>query len=290
MRAFKVAMLCATALVAVTRIASAADMGLPAPVYKSPAPPLVVNNWTGFYLGGHAGWGWGHDPFSDGFRGEDCDITGVCVIPPVSLSGIHSNGFIAGFQAGYNQQWANWVGGLEIDLSGANITGSTSTSATNAVTFDSETPVTGTHAATMQDKFELLGSARARVGYLILPDLLFYGTGGLAFTRFTQSTTETLSETAPPGSCCSSSETFSNSTPSWRFGWAAGVGGEYRLWGSNWLARVEYLHYDFGNSGSFSSTQTFEGVSSNNGGGFTSGHLTVDVVRGGLSYKFGGPY
>lgn len=82
------------------------------------------------------------------------------------------------------------------------------------------------------------------------------------------------------------------SKPDWRFGWAAGGGVEARLFDSNWLARLEYLHYDFGDSGSFSNTTSEVYFV---GGGyepssFTSGHLTVDVVRAGLSYKFGGPY
>ncbi len=42
----------------------------------------------------------------------------------------------------------------------------------------------------------------------------------------------------------------STSTPTWRFGWVAGIGGEARVFDSNWLARLEYLHYDFGHSGS----------------------------------------
>ena len=40
----------------------------------------------------------------------------------------------------------------------------------------------------------------------------------------------------------------SNSYANWRFGWVAGVGGEMRLFNSNWLGRLEYLHYDFGRS------------------------------------------
>jgi outer membrane immunogenic protein len=61
------------------------------------AVPLVYapNDWSGFYIGAHAGWGWGHDP------------------------GISSNGFVGGGQFGYNQQWGAWLGGLELDISAA---------------------------------------------------------------------------------------------------------------------------------------------------------------------------
>ena len=31
--------------------ALAADMAVKTPVYKSPPPPVVVDNWTGFYVG-----------------------------------------------------------------------------------------------------------------------------------------------------------------------------------------------------------------------------------------------
>jgi opacity protein-like surface antigen len=124
-----------------------------------------------------------------------------------------------------------------------------------------------------------------------MPNLLLYGTGGLAWTRFVQETTDTISSNTPEISGHSVT-----STPDWRFGWAAGGGAEARLFDSNWLVRVEYLHYDFGDSGSFSETSSeIERYKVYEGGGykpvsFTSGNLTVDVVRAGLSYKFGGPY
>jgi opacity protein-like surface antigen len=60
------------------------------------------------------------------------------------------------------------------------------------------------------------------------------------------------------------------------------------MFDSNWFVRVEYLHYDFGNSGS-SQTPVTVGVApiaSNAVTSFTSGHLTADVVRGGIAYKF----
>ena len=65
---------------------------------------------------------------------------------------------------------------------------------------------------------------------------------------------------------------FSSSVTSFNdhVGWAAGGGVEYRLW-QNLLLRAEYLHYGFG------SATYFDGLNSK---------LSIDVVRGGLSYKF----
>jgi Outer membrane protein beta-barrel domain len=71
----------------------------------------------------------------------------------------------------------------------------------------------------------------------------------------------------PPGRFEQSiSETITRTT---ELGWAAGAGGEFKI-NDNWLFRVEYLHYDFGN-----------GPTSLQGG-----RLSVDVVRAGLSLRF----
>jgi outer membrane immunogenic protein len=225
---------------------------------KAPRATAAPWTWSGFYIGGHVGYGWAHDPFTEPNEGFDGNIT---------LTGVQSNGFVGGFQAGANWQRGAWVGGLEADLSGSGIKGSRS----QTVTLN-DPGLTGTDTLTVTDKFELLGSARARIGYLAWPDVLLYGTGGLAWTRMVQNTDETTTITAGGTSSASS-----DSEVSWEFGWVAGVGVETRLWNTNWLARIEYLHYDFGDSGSnFNSA----GVT------FSSGHLTADVVRGGLSYKF----
>lgn len=265
----RIGMLTVIGSLAAATIAPAADL---VPPYKAPLPAVVVNDWSGFYIGAHGGWGWGNDPFTEVFP------PGVQArVPGVTVSDVKSNGFVAGFHAGFNQQWSNWVGGLEIDLSGTGIKGSTSNSATNTIGLS-----TATQSVSVDDKFELLGSARARLGFLATPNLLLYGTGGLGWTRFNQTTTDTRISTdlLEQGHSV-------YSTPSWRFGWVAGVGGEAKVFdSSNWLVRLEYLHYDFGNSGSHSETVVDGG--SYDPVNFTSGHLTVDVVRAGLSYKFGG--
>jgi opacity protein-like surface antigen len=223
------------------------------------AAPAAVWSWSGFYIGGHGGYGWGRDPFNR--------LIGVInfpiVTPPVFLTGVNSQGWVGGFQAGANWQTGSVVGGVELDLSSTGIKGS------------STTPVGSIPMVTQTDKFELLGSARARLGYLVWPSVLLYGTGGLAWTQLDQSVATTFGAT-----------TTTTSTPAWKFGWTAGAGGEARLWNTNWLARLEYLHYDFGNSGASFSGFTNTGVITFIGTNMTSHHLTADVVRAGVDYKF----
>ena len=75
----------------------------PAPVVPYTAP--VAPSWTGFYVGGHLGWGWSS---SDGSRVASSD----------------GSGFLGGVQGGFNYQFApNWLIGLEADASWTGIEG-----------------------------------------------------------------------------------------------------------------------------------------------------------------------
>ncbi len=58
---------CACAFATLTSVAGAADLPPPVmlpPVLTAPAP--LAFNWSGFYFGGHGGWGFGQSPFVDG--------------------------------------------------------------------------------------------------------------------------------------------------------------------------------------------------------------------------------
>jgi outer membrane immunogenic protein len=146
--------------------AFAADMSLKA----APAP---LYNWTGFYVGLNAGYGFNADPtvsFSPadtGAAGEIGNISGA----PISYG---LKGFVGGLQAGYNWQLnQNWLVGLEGDFSGGKIKGAGQSSFLSAGD--------GTFNAFASTEVNWFGTVRGRVGYLITPNWLLFGTGGFAY-------------------------------------------------------------------------------------------------------------
>ncbi len=60
-------------------------------------------SWTGFYVGGHVGYGWASSRYNDF----------TAAFGPAS---INANGFLGGVQAGYNWQMNNFVFGVEADM------------------------------------------------------------------------------------------------------------------------------------------------------------------------------
>jgi opacity protein-like surface antigen len=124
-----------------------------------------------------------------------------------------------------------------------------------------------------------LGTVRGRLGWLPTDTVLLYGTAGLAWERFGRAQAESVTTAA-------GTETGRSVDPSDRFGWVAGAGGEVMLGSSNWIARLEYLHYDFGRinaDGTFAISAPGTSISA----ALTAGRQTIDVVRAGASYKFG---
>src|SRR5436190_2670666 len=104
MKKTSTALLAAASLLAISQIASAADMSRP--VYKAPPPAAPLWSWTGFYLGAHLGGAWGS---------EDVTATGF------GVGSLDPRGFIGGGQVGYNWQFhPNWVVGVEGDFSATN--------------------------------------------------------------------------------------------------------------------------------------------------------------------------
>jgi outer membrane immunogenic protein len=240
--------------------AIAADIGA-RPVGPPPvAAPAFISDWAGFYIGINGGGGWSRSTFEaqefDNFSNPTPFFPGF--IPPNT----NGSGGIFGFQAGHNWQWGPVVGGLEIDFDGSSIKDS-STFFFNGFT----------DTLTRDVKIDELASARARLGYLIFPNWLLFGTVGLGWGHFKIDATDV--NPGPPFSTFTSTTNYSN-----EFGWVVGAGVEWKFF-NNWLLRGEYLHYDFGKD-TFVNAAT---LPENFLGSFNV-RTTVDVARAALSYKF----
>ena len=237
------------AIVAGAGAAGAADMAVKAPVYK--APPVILSDWSGFYIGVHGGYGWGHTSFYPQFTLNN----------PEDFLSTNPRGGLVGGHAGYNWQYGKVVAGVEIDFDGASIKSTDIISSGVSCIIG----VGCLPASTSQKlKFDELATARARLGYALLPDLLAYGTAGLAWGHSTLHFKSVSNDIL----------IFDTDSFADHFGWAAGAGLEYHL-GHGWLVRGEYLHYDFAKN-----TYVFPV------GGGGDARSTIDTVRGGLSYKF----
>ena len=131
----------AAALAAMPVVAQAADAG--PPPYR--APMAVIYNWTGFYLGAHAGGGW-----TGGDNGQ--------------------SGFIGGGQVGYNYQVGQWVLGVEGDIAATSIKDSAS------VTFF--TPGGGVGFAHGQATLDWISTLAGRFGWAFDRWLVYGKLGG----------------------------------------------------------------------------------------------------------------
>jgi outer membrane immunogenic protein len=218
-----------------------------APVYVPPPAPM----WTGFYLGLNAGGVFGGNNDTSIGTGAGAINTGVLSATGVNhaldyavasnayLPGNNFGGFIGGGQIGYNYQWGNFVIGLETDIQGVAGTSTTMT-ANGLASIGGESPV----AAGMQASRSLdyLGTVRGRIGYLVTPTLLVYGTGGFAYGGATSYASIIAAETVPSGLLpTGAAGTFSDILT----GWTGGGGVEW-MFQPNWSAKLEYLYYDLG--------------------------------------------
>ena len=285
MRASKTIAISVFAALTAASAASAADMA-PRPYTKAPAPIVEVWGWTGFYIGGNAGYSWGRSSTDVSYYNT---LTGLPIVAPagsITSSGFDMNGGIAGGQIGYNWQSNNWVFGLEADAqwSGERGRGLYNCAAV-AVTAGACLPgltflpagVTGT-SLTYDQSLEWFGTVRGRAGVLVTPKVLLYGTGGLAYGSI--KTTGTLVGVTPANVAITSTGSSSDI----RLGWTVGAGVEGKLT-SNWSAKLEYLYLDFDTyrAGDFTLAPL------NTIGARVDSRFRDHILRAGLNYTFGGP-
>jgi outer membrane immunogenic protein len=134
------------------------------------------------------------------------------------------DGVVGGFQSGYNYQFGQWVWGFETDIQASGQKGG-STLQISAL------PVT---TLTTDHKLTWFGTSRSRLGVLWSPNVLLYGTAGVAYGQVK----DTATITAPGASVTG---TFKDV----KAGWTAGAGVEGII-GGGWTAKLEYLYIDLG--------------------------------------------
>ncbi len=177
---------------------------------RRPGPPEAFD-WSGLYIGGHAGFGIANnrttiaDPVASGSRESS------------------ARGF-GGVQAGYNFQLPSWILlGIEAD-------------ATFPYFFESDDIVlsrTQANGASLTEHLDYIGTVRGRIGFA--PGAwMIYATGGFAWSRsrFLEN----------PGTLADEDKKLGTRT-----GWVLGAGAEYALT-PDWTARLEYLYDRFGSA------------------------------------------
>jgi outer membrane immunogenic protein len=212
--------------------------------YEAP----VAFDWTGGYIGVHAGYLSGDtdydvtsNGFGFGFPSDSVDVKG---------------GF-GGVQVGYNFQSGSFVYGIEADFSLSGADGFFTPNDDDGYAVD----------------LDWFGTARLRAG-AAFDRLLVYGTGGLAVGRASM----TLGDVDLPGPVFDPGTGIAEDSDT-AFGWTAGAGAEYAFT-DRLTFKAEYLYVDL-------SSLKFNGFDTATGNAVVADADTdFHTVRVGLNYKF----
>ncbi len=206
----------ALGLFALGGTAYAADVVQEEPPAPAPIAELPVASWAGPYAGINLGFG-----FSGKTKERDFDVE------------TNTSGFVGSVFGGYQWQQENFVYGGEVELGYNGNKGDD-------------------NGIDSKGGFE--GSLRARLGYAITPEILLYGTGGLAGRSLKVEDSVLLADDTAT-----------------MIGWTAGLGADIKFT-DNVFGRVEYRYTDFG--------------SKDFGGGIGNVKATDNRVTFGVGYKF----
>lgn len=252
-------LLATTVLAGFASAATAADLRT-APAAVPAIAPMVVN-WTGFYVGAHAGWlGSNHN-------------TAVINLPGVGTDNAFGtytrSGFNGGLYAGYNFQMQQLVLGVEADIGfgpGATVTSPSLAFATAG----------GGNIGGTRDGLNWNGHLRARAGWAIGQFMPFIA-AGLAFGE------QRLGNVVTAGSNPVGATLFGPRTIS-RTGYSIGAGADF-MFTRNLVGRIEYIFDDYGSNsgglGAFDANAFGAGLT-----GTVRSRLTTSTVRAGLAYRF----
>jgi opacity protein-like surface antigen len=210
-------------------------------------PPADPARWSGIYVGGHVGGGWGRTNWNSA-TGLFSDGTSI-----FAGSG-PSNGFELGGQLGANYQIGAWVVGAEAEAGWSDLDGNTKCAVSMPTGYTCHTRING------------LGTFTGRLGQAF-GNLLVYGKGGAAWDseeHFAFNNARTVS-------------VFSGDA--FRWGWTVGAGLEYAFTPA-WSGKVEYNYMSFADA----HTQLRGDAGNTSNVGFSQ---SINVVKMGFNYKLG---
>jgi opacity protein-like surface antigen len=214
-----------------------------------PASP-VAWNWSGVYVGGHVGGGWGTTNWNS--------ATGVLGSGNGVFAGTGPvNGFAIGGQIGANYQFGPWVVGAEADASWSDLDGAAKCGASEGLI-----PT----AFTCRTRINALGTLTGRFGQSF-GRLLVYGKAGAAWDverRVAQAIFPQVDLLLADNN---------------RWGWTLGVGLEYAFTPA-WSGKVEYNYLNFADRQiAFS-----DGLGNSANAGLSQ---NLSIVKMGFNYKLG---
>ncbi len=275
-QAMKTTLVAAAAIIAAATVQPAIAADIPV---KARPPVIEVWTWDGYYIGANGGYSWGRSKTSASFYNMNTNV-----LIAIDQQKFNLDGPIAGGQIGMLRQHGSWVWGVEADAQWSGQDGSTNFTCPVPVLGGPCNVITGgpgvgvAPTVAFNQKLAWFVTGRGRLGLLVQPEWLVYGTGGVAIGGI--ETDGVITGVTIAGVPTSNGFSYDRV----QFGWTAGGGIEGRVSG-NWTAKLEYIYADYGTvrgSGSLPTASTPLRVE------FAS-RVTDHVLRVGLNYKWGRP-
>ncbi len=251
------------------------------------------SGWTGYYLGLKGGYTWS-DSTDVKTRSDNVQVVGyggsqqgadAAVQAASGNTSVSPSGAIGGGFAGYNWQSGQLVYGVEVDVQLASNKDNGNSSSSVPISGFPANSIASTTSVSQELSF--LSTLRGRFGFLTSPDLLIYGTGGLAVGGAKTKANTSQEILGPSGGITTTYQNDENTSET-LYGWTAGAGLDWKFM-QDYSIKAEYLYYDLGDMDS--SRNNFGSDVLSGGSFYTNSIKTKSSYEGsvasiGISYHF----